>query len=140
MPPFFSSLTQAKKIDFDQLDSVSRDLGVTDREITTGGANKLDDASTMPMSVTAQGRFLSVYEAVRWIESLPRLVRGQRLRIDTRAVAARNTSMTLEQVASDPSAPERVFARARVTVVWVGVDRRPARIPDAVRQALGVGR
>lgn len=62
---------------------------------------------------------------------------GQALRIRTTPAEIRNSSLTLEQVALDPDDPERVFARARVVVVWVGPDRRPTRIPDAVRSALG---
>ncbi len=64
---------------------------------------------------------------------------GQRLRITTRPLHARNTSMTLEQVAADPAHPERHFARALVTLVWIGPGRRPTRIPREVREALGVG-
>lgn len=58
-------------------------LSIGEREITTGAATRLDDVSTMPMSVRAEGNFLSVYDALRWIESLPRLVRVQRLKFET---------------------------------------------------------
>jgi len=57
------------------------DLGVREREITTGAPVKHDIVSSMPMSVTLKGDFLSIYEAVRWIETLPRLVRVDRLTI-----------------------------------------------------------
>ncbi len=56
-------------------------LGMREREITTGAPTKHDMVSVMPMSVTLRGDFLSIYEAVRWIESLPRLVRVDRLKI-----------------------------------------------------------
>lgn len=69
-----------------QLSEQLDQLEVHDREITTGGPSAADGVSLMPMSVTAQGRFLSVYEAVRWVEGLPRLVRVQRLRIDTERI------------------------------------------------------
>jgi acyl-CoA thioesterase FadM len=32
--------------------------------------------------------------------------------------------------------PEAVVARARVTAVWIGPDRRPMRVPDHVREGL----
>ena len=61
---------------------------------------------------------------------------GQALAVRTVAEELRNSSMTLEQTTFDPDAPERVFARARVTAVWIGPDGRPVRIPDDVRAAL----
>jgi acyl-CoA thioesterase FadM len=33
--------------------------------------------------------------------------------------------------------PALEVARARVTAVWVGPDRRPLRVPEEVRHALG---
>jgi len=63
---------------------------------------------------------------------------GQEMRIRTHVAAARNSSMTLAQVAFDPARPDAVFAEARVTVVWIGPDRTPMRIPAEVRQALGL--
>jgi len=59
------------------LDSV----GLAQREITTGQSDTLDEASSMPMTVTLRGPFPAVSEAVRRIESLPRLVRVKRLRV-----------------------------------------------------------
>lgn len=65
---------------------------------------------------------------------------GQAIRIRTRVIEVRNSSMTVEQVAFDESDPEHSFARARVVVVWIGPEGRPARIPDPVRQAVAQGR
>jgi len=48
------------------------------------------------------------------------------------------SSMTFEQVAVPADQPDAVSARARVRAVWIGEDRRPARIPSEVRAALGV--
>lgn len=56
-------------------------LGLKDREISTGAAKSLDDASCMPMTVAVQGPFPAIYAALTGIESLDRLVRVQRLRI-----------------------------------------------------------
>jgi Tfp pilus assembly protein PilO len=58
-------------------------LGVAEREITTGASVNEDDVSSMPMSVRIGGSFESVYSAVRWIEELPRLVRVQRVKLET---------------------------------------------------------
>lgn len=64
-----------------QLTSRLSDLGVEEREITTGSATAHDDASSMPMSVSIKTEFLNIYDVVRWVESLPRLVRVQRLSV-----------------------------------------------------------
>lgn len=65
-----------------QLSSRLSGLGVSEREITTGSAAELADASAMPMSVSVRTEFLNIYEVVRWVESLPRLVRVERLSIE----------------------------------------------------------
>jgi YbgC/YbaW family acyl-CoA thioester hydrolase len=62
----------------------------------------------------------------------------QRLVVRTRVAEVRTSSMTLVQDALDPERPDQVFATGRVVVVWVGSDRRPMRIPDDVRAALGL--
>jgi acyl-CoA thioesterase FadM len=45
--------------------------------------------------------------------------------------------MVFHQVASPAGDAEAVSAEARVRAVWIGQDRRPARIPAEVRAALG---
>ncbi|TVQ31601.1 MAG: hypothetical protein EA376_09025 [Phycisphaeraceae bacterium] len=59
------------------------ELQLFDREINTGRELELDLAWSMPMSVTLRGPFTRVHDAIQWIESLQRLVRVQRLRIET---------------------------------------------------------
>lgn len=66
-----------------ELSAMLDSLGLSHREITTGDSRRLDEASSMPMTVTLQGPFPSIAEAVMQIESLPRLVRVQRLRVST---------------------------------------------------------
>lgn len=56
-------------------------LGMPEREITTGATNDLGDALSAPMSVRIKGPFLKTLAAVEWIESMPRLVRILRLKI-----------------------------------------------------------
>lgn len=58
-------------------------LGMTEREITTGAIEALEDAMAAPMTVRMRGPFLGVQEAVEWLESLPRLVRVLRVKIET---------------------------------------------------------
>ncbi len=63
------------------LSSTFDELGLKDREVTTGAPKQLDEASALPMSVMVSGSFPKVYAAVCQIERLPRLLRTQRLRI-----------------------------------------------------------
>lgn len=57
-------------------------LGMSEREITTGSPIQLAQARSLPMTVSMTGRFLSVHRSIRWIESLPRLVRVKRVTIE----------------------------------------------------------
>ncbi len=66
-----------------ELSLVLDELGLVEREVTTGAPKQLDEARSMPMSVLLRGEFLSIYAAVRHIEALPRLVRVQHVRILT---------------------------------------------------------
>ena len=62
---------------------------------------------------------------------------GQRLLVRTWAAGYKRSSMTLLQQITPESDPSSEVARARVTAVWVGPDRRPMRVPPEVRRALG---
>lgn len=59
-----------------------RELGITDREITTGAPSMGEQSAALPMTIVMRGSFTSVLASIRWIESLPRLVRIRRIRID----------------------------------------------------------
>lgn len=91
-------------------------LGLTQREITTGDSRRLEEASSMPMTVTLQGPFPSIAEAVRQIESLPRLVRVQRLRVSTeqarRGEVDRSGSVRADVLIEVFYAPQDVLAAA----------------------------
>lgn len=63
---------------------------------------------------------------------------NERLRIRTWADGFRRTSMVLAQDISNADDPSSVLARARVTAVWVGPDRKPMRVPPEVRVAMGL--
>ena len=56
-------------------------LGIVDRTITTGQAKTLSHASLMPMTVMMRGDYSQVSQAIRYIETIDRLVRLQRVRI-----------------------------------------------------------
>ncbi len=58
-------------------------LGLKDREISTGAAKPLEEASCLPMTIVVHGSFPAIYEAIAGIESLDRLIRVQRLRVAT---------------------------------------------------------
>jgi YbgC/YbaW family acyl-CoA thioester hydrolase len=68
--------------------------------------------------------------------------RGEVLRVRTWAEGFRRTTMILGQeiVRDDGAQDPTVLARARVTAVWIGPDRRPMRVPEFVRSGLEGGR
>jgi len=64
---------------------------------------------------------------------------GDRLRIRTWAHTKKRSSLILAQVMLRDDDPGVVLARALVTAVWVGTDRRPMRLPREVIEAFRVG-
>ncbi len=64
-----------------ELTSRLESMNVREREITTGSPIRHEDASSMPMSVSMTGGFVSVFDTIQWAERLPRLVRVQRVKI-----------------------------------------------------------
>lgn len=64
-----------------QLSSMFDEAQLGEREVTTGQSEQLDEASSMPMSVTVQGPFPALLSVLTRIESLDRLVRIERLRL-----------------------------------------------------------
>jgi len=59
-------------------------LGIQDREITNGGSVDLGPAMSIPMRIRMTSGFPGVYETIGWIESLPRLIRVQRVQIKSK--------------------------------------------------------
>lgn len=57
------------------------DLGLNDREVSTGAPKQLEEASSLPMTIAISGGFPAIHGALARIESLDRLVRVQRLRV-----------------------------------------------------------
>jgi YbgC/YbaW family acyl-CoA thioester hydrolase len=71
------------------------------------------------------------------VDYLAQARRGETLRVRTWAEGFRRTTMVLAQeiLRASGDAVEAV-ARARVTAVWIGPDRRPMRVPEVVRAGL----
>ena len=85
-----------------------------------------------------QGRGWGVYVVKIEVEFLKEARFGDELVIRSWVEDVGRSSMTFHQVASPAPQPDVVSAEARVRAVWIGPDRRPARIPAEVRTALGV--
>lgn len=70
------------------------------------------------------------------VDYLAEATREDELLVRTWADSFRRTSMVLAQEIVRVDDPEKVVARARVTAVWVGPDRKPIRVPAEVRAGL----
>lgn len=64
-----------------RLSQMFDEANLGEREVTTGQSEQLEEASSMPMSVTVQGPFPALLSVLTRIESLDRLVRIERLRL-----------------------------------------------------------
>lgn len=89
-----------------------------------------------PEVITARGEGVHVVRIE--VDYRRELKLGDEVTLETELEEARNSSMTLRQVAHRSGDPAHVFAEARVVAVWVGQDGRPVRIPPDVRAALGL--
>jgi acyl-CoA thioester hydrolase len=70
------------------------------------------------------------------VDYLAEATRGDSLLVRTWADSFRRTSMVLAQQIVRAGEPDVVVARARVTAVWIGPDRKPMRVPPEVRAGL----
>ncbi|HSH74688.1 MAG TPA: thioesterase family protein [Longimicrobiales bacterium] len=70
------------------------------------------------------------------VDYLAEAKRADRLLVRTWAEGFRRTTMILRQEIVRADDPEVTVARARVTAVWIGPDRRPMRVPEGVRAGL----
>lgn len=70
------------------------------------------------------------------VEYLAESTREDELLVRTWADSFRRTSMVLGQEIVRDDDPSTPVARARVTAVWIGPNRRPMRVPDEVRAGL----
>ncbi len=64
-----------------ELSAMFTGAGLDAPQLTTGVPEEAEGAMSLPLTVVAEGPFLPIAEMVDRIESLPRLVRVQRLRI-----------------------------------------------------------
>lgn len=70
------------------------------------------------------------------VDYLAEARRDDQLLVRTWADSFRRTSMLLAQEMVRADDPDSVVARARVTAVWIGPDRKPMRVPEEVRRGL----
>lgn len=84
------------------------------------------------------GRGWGVYVVRIEVDYLKEARLGERLRIRTWAHSCKRSSMVLAQEITPAAEPTTVLARARVTAVWVGPNRKPIRVPAEVREAMGL--
>lgn len=66
-----------------RMSAMFEESGIEPPQLTTGVPQPDNGAMSMPMTVVATGNFVAITEAVRSIESLPRLVRVRRVRLST---------------------------------------------------------
>jgi len=70
------------------------------------------------------------------VDYLAEAKREDELLIHTWADSFRRTSMVLAQEIVRDDGSGTVIARARVTAVWIGPNRKPIRVPEEVREGL----
>ncbi|MDH3270853.1 MAG: acyl-CoA thioesterase [Gemmatimonadota bacterium] len=70
------------------------------------------------------------------VDYLAEATRGDLLLIRTWADSFRRTSMILAQEMVRADDRSSAVARARVTAVWIGPNRKPMRVPEEVRAGL----
>ena len=85
-----------------------------------------------------QARGWGVYVVRIEVDYLKEARMDQTMRVRTWVDGYKRSSLVLAQELILDDDPSTALARARVTAVWVGADRRLLRIPDEVRVALGV--
>ena len=100
-----------------------------------GRFGALDRAGFPYHAIIARG--WGIYVVRLEIDYLREARLGERLLVRTWADGYRRTSMVLAQQIVLEEEPTVEVARARVTAVWVGADRRPLRVPDEIRHVLG---
>lgn len=76
----------------------------------------------------------AVYVVRLEVDYLAEVLWGDDVRVETWVSSVRRSSMILEQVMTRKDGT--IAARARVTGVWVGENRRPVKMPDELRRGL----
>ncbi len=78
-----------------ELSTTFDEAGLTGRELTSQTEERVHDVIKMPMAVRVEGEFPQIYDVVRRLEHLDRLVRIGRLRIEKHGTKGRG-GVTLE--------------------------------------------
>ncbi len=71
-------------------------IGVDDRSIATGTPARENDIMAAPMTVTMTGDFMAVYATLEHVESLPRLVRVSRLKLELKSGGILKADLSLD--------------------------------------------
>jgi YbgC/YbaW family acyl-CoA thioester hydrolase len=85
-------------------------------------------------TLKSEGRSIFVVRIV--VEYLAEATHGDELLVRTWADSFRRTSMVLAQEIVRVDDPAVIVTQSEVTAVWVGPDRRPTRVPNALREGL----
>lgn len=110
------------------IESLTRTLsesGLKDRDITTRAARSLEGAHALPVTVAVTGESPKVFEALERVESLPRLVRVERLRV----------SAEDEQQAGKRAREPQVRAEMLIEVFYTPRSDAAPRIAEAAEGA-----
>ena len=84
-----------------ELSETFDEAGLSGREITSQNETRMDDVIKTPMVVRAEGRFPQIYEVLRRLEHMPRLLRVGRLRIERVERSARGELTRNPAVSAD---------------------------------------
>ena len=131
--PVATSVVEVRSYELDSFGHANHAVFLNWLEYGRFGA--LDRAGFPYHAIIARG--WGIYVVRLEIDYLREARLGERLLVRTWADGYRRTSMVLAQQTVLEAAPTVEVARARVTAVWVGADRRPLRVPDEIRHVLG---
>ncbi|MBL0922561.1 MAG: type 4a pilus biogenesis protein PilO [Phycisphaerales bacterium] len=71
-------------------------IGVVDRSIATGTPARENDVMAAPMTLTMTGDFMAVFATLEHVESLPRLVRVSRMKLELRKDGLLKADLSLD--------------------------------------------
>ncbi|MHB1191631.1 MAG: acyl-CoA thioesterase [Longimicrobiales bacterium] len=131
--PVATSVVEVRSYELDSFGHANHAVFLNWLEYGRFGA--LDRAGFPYHAIIARG--WGIYVVRLEVDYLREARLGERLLVRTWADGYRRTSMVLAQQIVLEEDPAVEVARARVTAVWVGPDRRPLRVPEEIRHVLG---
>lgn len=133
--PVFESHVDVRSYELDSFGHTNHAVYLNYLEF--GRFNALADAGFPYQELV--GRGWGVYVVRVEVDYVKEARLGQRLRIRTWAESFKRTSMVLAQVIHLDGDEPALVARAKVTAVYVGKDRRTMRVPEEILTGLGPG-